>query len=177
MATRKYKALTPAQKQGIILKMEDRLNDRQIGERLGISPQGVWQWWRQAHIKREMGRIAERYREDVLPEVIQRLKGIQEKALDRLEAQVDGTGPMTVKEATEIIRTMESLLDNRYDKVALKDQGREATAVLDDITKLLTPDELVCLARRVGGMAGKRRLALVDPPLVPAIVIEQEEEN
>lgn len=159
---RKYKSLTEEQRRGCILKVESGMNDAQIAREIGLTPQAINKWWKLAHIKRELGRQSERYCQDTLPDLIQEYQNIRDETLVKLRENLKGK--VTIREATDVIKTMIAGLDAEFTKLeTLREVAKEEESEENSWRDTLTPSERNALVRRMTGLTHGKILGLVDP--------------
>lgn len=173
IAKKRYNTISDRQRKACIYKVEDGLKNADIARRLSVSPQAVGKWFKTAHVRRELARQAERYSVDVLPELVKQYKEIRDITVSKLRASLEGT--VTIKEANQTIATVTAALENELSKLEEARVASEDRETVDSITKILAPEELDALARRIGGMSGsdKLRLCKPSPKIIEAIQIEE----
>lgn len=179
----KHTAPTERQRRAVVLRVEDNLNNSQIARQIGVSPQAVSAWFRKPQVRRELTRQGERYEGDSLPELIQSFQEIRKITVGKLRAKLEGE--MTIKEATEVIKTMTASLESEFSKLeSIRQISREDAAdASHSLMDALDADEGSALAYRSAALEkdgniarrlGHMRLRLIDPATTVPITFDSD---
>lgn len=145
--------LTEAQALAVILKIEDKLNNRQIADIISekfelITPMSIGRWWTRKHVKREIKRVQEKYNEELMPAMALYATEMRLKVWKEMETRINAPSSRLSelvglsKHSTEIIQQAEA-------EIIEDDENHKAKENLDAVWNALTEEEQEAIANRL----------------------------